>query len=67
MGGFYSTTTRKERRMATLGIAIVLAGVGVVALACIGLWHVTEPQETVVKARTYSHNGAIRFQRIARR
>jgi len=53
--------------MATLGIAIVLAGVGVVALACIGLWHVTEPQETIVKARTYSHNGAVRWQRIARR
>ena len=67
MGGFYSTTTGKERRMATLGIAIVLVGVGVVALVCIGLWHVTEPQETVVKARAYSHNGAIRFQRIARR
>jgi len=67
MGGFYSTITREEREMATLGIAIVLAGVGVVALACIGLWHVTEPQETIAAKRTYSHNGAIRFQRIARR
>jgi len=47
--------------------ATIAAAAAIIALACIGLWHVTEPQETIVKARTYSHNGAVRWQRIARR
>ena len=55
--------------MVLIGSIIIVAGLGIVALACIGLYsYATEPREVIVKApRTYSHAGAVRFQRIVKR
>ena len=50
-----------------IGTGIILAGIALLALACIGLWHVTEPQETVTAKRTYHHNGAVRWSHIVKR
>ena len=52
---------------AIIAYATIAAAAAIAALAVWGLVIASEPQETIVKARTYSHNGAIRFQRIARR
>ena len=50
-----------------IGTGIILAGIALLALACIGLWHVTEPQETVAAKRAYHHNGAVRWSHIVKR
>ena len=50
-----------------IGTGIILAGIALLALACIGLWYASEPQETVAVKRAYHHNGAVRWQRIVKR
>ena len=47
--------------------ATIAAAAAIAALAVWGLVIASEPQETIAAKRTYHHNDAIRFQRIARR
>jgi len=47
--------------------ATIAAAAAIAALAVWGLVIASEPQETIAAKRTYSHNGAVRWQRIARR
>ena len=52
---------------AIIAYATVAAAAAIAALAVWGLIIASEPHETIVKARAYHHNGAVRWQRIARR
>ena len=52
---------------AIIAYATIAAAAAIAALAVWGLVIASEPQETVAAKRAYHHNGAIRFQRIARR
>ena len=44
--------------------ATIAAAAAIAALAVWGLIIASEPHETVAKARAYSHNDAVRWQRI---
>ena len=52
---------------AIITYATIAAAAAIAALAVWGLIIASEPQETVAVKRAFHHNGAIRFQRIARR
>ena len=45
----------------------IAAAAAIAALAVWGLIIASEPQETIAAKRAYHHNGAVRWQRIARR
>ena len=55
--------------MVLIGSIIIVSGLGIVALACIGLYsYATEPREVITKApRAYHHNGAVRWSHIVKR
>ena len=52
---------------AIIAYATIAAAAAIAALAVWGLVIASEPHETIAAKRTYSHNGAVRWQRIARR
>ena len=52
---------------AIIAYATIAAAAAIAALAVWGLVIASEPQETVAVKRAFHHNGAVRWQRIARR
>jgi len=53
--------------MLAIGITIAISGLAIIALAVLGLVWATDPEPTAPRPKVYVRNGAIRYQRIARR